>query len=207
MRPRPRRCTICRRPDRAQIEGALALGLSCAAVADRFGCSGDALWRHRRSHMDPAHIAAILLGRKAAEIDLEALQRSEGDRLLAEIVDQRVRLRAVRDMALGHGALGFVFMAESSIRACLEFEARLLAPILAQRLQAKDVSRKIERIERVVISPTEDEPSSNDPASPATDAVEAPAPPPSPSPEAEPPHSTYSNVISRPLFGRYGSQP
>ena len=54
--------------------------------------------------MDAAHIAATLLTRKeAAEVDLEALQRTEGERLLAEIVDQRVRLRAVRDMALAHG--------------------------------------------------------------------------------------------------------
>jgi hypothetical protein len=151
-RYRTPRCSICRLANRAQVEGPLALGLSCQAVATKFGLSEDAVWRHRRAHMDVAHTAALLLGRKAADIDIEALQRSEGDRLLAEIVDQRVRLRAVRDMALNQGALGFVFMAESSIRSCLQFEAQLLAPILAQRLQAKDVSGKtISRIERIII--------------------------------------------------------
>jgi len=198
-----RRCTICRLASRAQIEAALALGLSCASVAAKFQLGPDAVWRHRRHHMDPSHMAAVLLGRQATSIDFEELQRVEADRILSEVVDQRIRLRAVRDMALGfgRGGLPLVLAAESSIRASLELEIRLLAPVLGARLQSADVSPRITRIERVIIDDRLD-----DVPGGAADAVEPLAP------EQPPPRPTPVNVVRfvdtpSSLFGRQGSDP
>ena len=156
MRPRryqSSRCTICRRPDRAAVEGALALGLSCASVAARFDCGEDSLWRHRRGHMDAAHTAAVLIARKPpAEIDLEALQKIEADRLLAELVDARVRCRAIRDLALAQGGFGLALQAEASIRSALAMEMQLLAPLLGPLVKAADIdSEVIKRIEIVAV--------------------------------------------------------
>src|SRR5688500_1973165 len=114
------RCTICQRADRSQIEASLALGLSAANVAKRFECSPDAVQRHRAGHMDPAHVAALLIARRPpGEIDLEKLQRVEADRILAEIVDHRVRLRAMRDLALSSGGIALVLSCEVQIRSAL----------------------------------------------------------------------------------------
>ena len=48
------RCTICNHPARPQIDLAIATGLSKRAVAQRFGVSPDAVWRHAQ-----AEVAAV----------------------------------------------------------------------------------------------------------------------------------------------------
>src|SRR5262249_40308321 len=57
-----------------------------------------------------------------------------------------------RDMALQYqqGGLPLVLAAETSIRATLELEMRLLGPLLAQR-EAKPALPAVTRIERVII--------------------------------------------------------
>ena len=45
------RCTICNHPARPQIDLAIATGLSKRAVAERFGVSRDAVWRHAQAHL------------------------------------------------------------------------------------------------------------------------------------------------------------
>ena len=48
------RCTICNHPARPQIDLAIATGLSKRAVAERFGVSRDAVWRHAQAHLTTA---------------------------------------------------------------------------------------------------------------------------------------------------------
>ncbi len=139
------------------MEAALALGMSCRSVGERFKAGPDAVYRHRRDHMSVAHSAALLaeLRRKPAEITLENFGHLEADRLLAEIVDHRVRVRAIRDLALAQGPDGFgiALQAEASIRSALSLEMELLAPLLGATL-AKNITASpdaVKRIQRIII--------------------------------------------------------
>src|SRR5437762_13598456 len=53
------RCTICNHPARPQIDLAIATGLSKRAVAERFGLSRDAVWRHAQAHLTAEMRAAL----------------------------------------------------------------------------------------------------------------------------------------------------
>ena len=56
------RCTICNHPARPQIDLAIATGLSKRAVAERFGVSRDAVWRHAQAHLTLPDITGRHLG-------------------------------------------------------------------------------------------------------------------------------------------------
>ena len=60
------RCTICKHPARPQIDLAIATGGSKRAVAERFGVSRDAVWRHAQAHLtaERAALATRLLQRE-----------------------------------------------------------------------------------------------------------------------------------------------
>jgi hypothetical protein len=44
-------CTICRHPDRVRIEAVRCAGASLDLIAQKFGCSRDALHRHMHRHL------------------------------------------------------------------------------------------------------------------------------------------------------------
>ena len=163
--------------------------------------------------MDAAHTAALLIARRPpGEIDLEALQKIECDRLLAEIVDHRVRLRAIRDLALAQGGFGFALMAENSIRSALTMEMQLLAPLLAPLIKAADINRDvIKRIERVIVDVAQSEPPPSGPFAEAEAEPELGPEPELPLPiEPTPPPPPARNVVRldpprAPLFGFQGS--
>ena len=93
-RPVGLRCTICNHPARPQIDLAIATGLSKRAVAERFGTSRDAVWRHAR-----AHLTAEMRGALATKL----LQR-EGDTrriLLEEGAGVTEALKAIRGPLFG----------------------------------------------------------------------------------------------------------
>ena len=155
--------------------------------------------------MDAAHTAAVLIARKPpAEIDLEALQKIEADRLLAELVDARVRCRAIRDLALAEGSFGLALQAEASIRSALAMEMQLLAPLLGPLVKAADIDGEvIERIERVIVDVAAPEPASLEPehATPSEPLDPEPSLPPS-----EPARKVVRLDLPRSsLFGFQGS--
>jgi transposase-like protein len=49
----PRGCITCARPDRSAVDTALRSGETLRALAQRFGTSAAALFRHRASHLSP----------------------------------------------------------------------------------------------------------------------------------------------------------
>jgi hypothetical protein len=125
-------CTICRHPRRHQIEIGLTHRVPMRALAIRFSCSPDALQRHKQNHLTPQMMAAILAAQKPSEVDLEALQRSESEGILAQLVTQRARLQQQSDLALELGDAGGAVAAERAITNNLELVAKLLGTLVTR---------------------------------------------------------------------------
>ena len=87
-------CTICAHERRAQLKIGLVHRVPTRVLAARFNVSQHALHRHRHNHLTPQMAAAILAAQKPSEVDLEQLQASESEGLLAQLVAQRARLQS-----------------------------------------------------------------------------------------------------------------
>ena len=72
------RCTICNHPARPQIDLAIATGLSKRAVAERFGVSRDAVWRHAQAHLTAEMRAALATKLLQREGDTRRILLEEG---------------------------------------------------------------------------------------------------------------------------------
>ena len=72
------RCTICNDPARPQIDLAIATGLSKRAVAQRFGVSRDAVWRHGQAHLSAEMRAALSTRLLQREGDMRRILLEEG---------------------------------------------------------------------------------------------------------------------------------
>lgn len=123
-------CTICSHPKRHQIEIGLVHRVSQRVLARRFGCSEDALQRHRHNHLRPAIAAAILVAQRPSLVDLEALQKSESEGILSQLVTQRARLQTHSDLASELGDVRSAVACERAITGNLELVARLLGTIV-----------------------------------------------------------------------------
>jgi hypothetical protein len=129
-------CTICSHKARHQIEIALVHKVPLRVIGKRHGCSFHALHRHRRHHVSAATAAAILTAAHPAEIDLEALRKSESEGLLSALLCQRARLQQQADMALELGSIHVAVAAERAITESL----RLTAQLTDQLVQHHQVS-------------------------------------------------------------------
>jgi len=109
------RCSICQHPKRAQLELGLILGTSMRVLVARFDCSPDALQRHGQRHLSAVQRAAIMNAQAPTSVDLEALERSESEGLLCQLVAQRARLQAHIELASQIGDARLAIMAESRI--------------------------------------------------------------------------------------------
>src|ERR1700752_3712169 len=97
------KCSICSSKHRHQIEIGLAHGIAHNPLARRFNVSADPVGRHAANHVSPALKAAILTAQAPTAIDLEALQASEQEGLLSQLVHQRARLQQHVQMAVDYG--------------------------------------------------------------------------------------------------------
>src|ERR1700756_3727735 len=77
-RPVRQRCTICNHPARPQIDLAIATGFSKRAVAERFGVSRDAVWRHAQAHLTAEMRAALATKLLQREGDTRCILLEEG---------------------------------------------------------------------------------------------------------------------------------
>lgn len=123
-------CTICAHPRRHQLEIGLVHRVPLEALARRFQCSPHALHRHRHNHLSPATAAAILAAQRPTTVDLEALQRSESEGLLSQLLAQRARLAQHSELALELGNSAAAVAAERAITANLELVAKLLGQLI-----------------------------------------------------------------------------
>ena len=55
----PRICTICTHPDREGIDKALLDGGPYRGIAERFGASPSAVYRHKQDHLPKALVRAV----------------------------------------------------------------------------------------------------------------------------------------------------
>lgn len=62
-------------------------------LAPKFDVSKDALHRHKRNHLSPQVIAAIVAAANPSAVDLEQLERSESEGLIGNLIAQRARLQ------------------------------------------------------------------------------------------------------------------
>src|SRR5262245_40835970 len=108
-------------------------------MARRFGVSPDALYRHRTNHLSPQVRAAMLAQQKPTEIDLEALQASESEGLLAQLVTQRARLQTHSEMATDLGDVRSAVACERAITSNLELVGKLLGQ-LVQRHEVRSTN-------------------------------------------------------------------
>ena len=93
-------------------------------LAKRFGVSVAALHRHAQAR------AAILAAQKPSAVDLEALQRSESEGLLAQLVTQRARLQQQGELALELGDVKAAVAVENAITGNLTLVSRLLGQLV-----------------------------------------------------------------------------
>jgi hypothetical protein len=135
----PGNCTVCSHKSRHQLEIGLAHGIAHNALARRFNVSADAVGRHATNHVSPAMRAAILTAQKPAAIDLEALQASEQEGLLSQLVHQRARLQQHVSMAVDYGDVKAAVSAEGAITANLALVGKLLGMIV-QRHDVRSTS-------------------------------------------------------------------
>jgi hypothetical protein len=105
---------------------ALVARVSHRTIAARFGISSASVQRHGLKHLSPAQRAAIAVARRPSEIDLPALQRSESEALLLNLVAQRARLALAGEQAAERGNLDVVCRVEARVTANLELTGRLL---------------------------------------------------------------------------------
>ena len=100
---------------------------------------GGLIHRHRRKHLSPQHAAALLAAQKPSAVDLQALQTSESEGLLAQLVQQRARLQSFSEMCLEMSDPTGAVRVERVITSNLELVAKLLGQ-LVQRHEVRSTS-------------------------------------------------------------------
>jgi hypothetical protein len=132
-------CKICVHKDRHLIELALVHKLPLRVVARRFGVGLSSVYGHRANHMPPQLRAALLTASRPSSVDLEALERSESEGLLANLVGQRARLQLLSEMAFAEGEVQAATSVERAITTSLELTSKLLGMII-QRHDVRSTS-------------------------------------------------------------------
>ncbi len=110
----PRRCTICRHKQRAEIDKALVARRVFRDIARQYGLSKDALLRHHDDHLPAALVRAQ-----------EATEAAQADALLAQVCDLRDRAIGILDTAEAEEDLKAAISAIREARGCVELLAKL----------------------------------------------------------------------------------
>jgi hypothetical protein len=123
-------CRVCEDEHRHLIELGLVHRVPVRVLARRFSLSKDSIFRHRRLHMTPQLVAAIMAAQRPSEIDLEQLQRSESEGLIGSLVTQRARLQMLSEMAFEEREVNAATTVERAITNSLELTSKLLGQLV-----------------------------------------------------------------------------
>ncbi len=111
----PRRCTVCKHPEREAIDQALAAsGDPYRTISDRYGVSKTALLRHHGTHLPEELVKAQ-----------EAEEVARADRLLGEIIGLKGRALGILDKAEAAREYRPAVAAIREARGCIELLAKL----------------------------------------------------------------------------------
>src|SRR5262245_27000972 len=99
-------------------------------LSQRYGVSPDSVYRHRKRHLTATQKAAILASVKPSAIDLEQLQRSESESLLAQLLAQRATLQQYSAAAFEAGQLATAVSAEKGVVENLSLVSKLLGMLV-----------------------------------------------------------------------------
>jgi hypothetical protein len=127
-----RKCHVCVHPRRDLIDLALVAMTPRPTLAQRFGVSQDSIDRHAARHLPPQVRAALLTQLAPSAVDLEALQKSESESLLASLISQRARLSMMAAAALEHDLPAIAIRVESAITNNLELTGKLLGTLVSR---------------------------------------------------------------------------
>jgi len=126
-------CKICQHPERAKIELGLANRVPANALARKFDASRDSIARHRKNHMPPQLVAALLATGKPTVIDLEQLRKSESEGLVQHLVAQRGYLYGLAKQAEDMGDLRAAIQAHGRINDTLALTGKLLGELVTHQ--------------------------------------------------------------------------
>ena len=110
----PRRCTVCDRPERHNIDEALVSGAPYRGIAKRFGLSESAVYRHKSEHL-PAHLL------KAKEVE----EAAQADGLLDQVRNLQAHALDILESVEEAGDLRTALAAISQARGNLQLLATL----------------------------------------------------------------------------------
>jgi hypothetical protein len=123
-------CGACAHARRDLIDVGLVCATPRSVLAKRFDLSEWTLTRHSQNHLPPTARAAIMTALAPEDIDLEQLQRSESESLLASLIAQRARLATMAQSAMEHDLPSVAIQAERAVLANLETVSRLLGMLV-----------------------------------------------------------------------------
>jgi hypothetical protein len=108
-------------------------------IAARFGVGADAVQRHGKNHLSAPMRAALLTAVRPSKVDLEALERSENEGLLCQLVAQRARLQQLSERSTELADVRAAVGVERAITDNLTLVAKLLGQ-LVQRHEVRATS-------------------------------------------------------------------
>lgn len=126
------RCTICNHPLRVEIDKALVAGATYREIAQRFGVSRDALYRHRKNGHIAEQIAKVARKKEikqakevqAATLAQEAQEAADAQTILDEVSRLKDRALTILDRAETEGTRE-ACMALREVRGIIELLAKV----------------------------------------------------------------------------------
>jgi hypothetical protein len=125
-------CSVCTHAQRREIELATVTLVPVLAIAVRYGISRDSVYRHAKKHLTAVQRAAYLSAMKPVGVDLEQLQRSEGESLLAQLLAGRAKLQMYSAAAFEAGQLATAVSAEKGVVENLGLVSKLLGMLVTR---------------------------------------------------------------------------
>jgi hypothetical protein len=125
-------CSCCTSPNRRLTDVALVARVPWPVIAKRFDVSRDSVKRHGKHHLSAVQVAALASAMKPSAIDLEQLQRTEGESLLGQLLAQRATLQTYGQAAFEAKQFQAAISAERGVTANLDLLSKVLGLIITK---------------------------------------------------------------------------
>jgi hypothetical protein len=140
----PRRCTVCGHPQRHGIDESLVTGAPYRSVANQFGLSESAVYRHKSEHL-PVH---LLKAKKIEEV-------AQADDLLEQVRHLQAHALDILERAEKAGDLMTALAAISQARGNLELLGKLAGELDERPVVNLNVSAEWLELRAVIVGALE----------------------------------------------------